>query len=122
MTRQTHNQAVGDRSTPSSSRSATPETDPLFLIIRSHSNFTENVPVAFILAASVELNGGNKTYLNLVLANFFIMRIVHVEFGLLAKGKGGLGWGRTAGGLTTLGTLAILAGWNAWLCREGLEV
>ena len=54
-------------------------------------NFVENVPLMFIIAILVELNGGNKKHLNYTLATFFLFRVAHVELGLRQPGSKGIG-------------------------------
>lgn len=78
-------------------------------------NFLENVPFAFTLAAIAELNGGNRTVLNYVMAALFVLRVGHAELGLRAKDT--LGPGRTLGIFGTQGVLAGLAAYSAYLIK-----
>ena len=91
------------------------DPDPLLLNSRTHQNFLENVPIAFVLATAAELNGANRKYLNYAMATFFALRIVHVEFGM--KGKETVAWGRPLGHFGTQGFLVGLAAWNTWLVK-----
>lgn len=90
--------------------------DPLLPAFRTQANFSENVPLALILAGMVELNGGNKTILASVLAVFVVGRIMHGEMGLMVKGAGGIG--RPIGFFSTLVTHVGLAVYGAWLVRS----
>ncbi|KAL8709166.1 MAG: hypothetical protein Q9220_006046 [cf. Caloplaca sp. 1 TL-2023] len=89
--------------------------DPLFLESRCHMNFLENVPLAFVLAAIAELNGGNRTVLNYAMAALFAVRIGHVEIGL--RGKGTMASGRPLGLFATQGVLAGLAAYGTYLVK-----
>ena len=83
---------MGDRYVDSAESTSNDKPDLLLLDSRAFSNFIENVPLCFTLAAIVELNGANRKILNSAMAALFVLRIVHVELGL--KGKNTLGWGR----------------------------
>lgn len=48
---------------------------------RRHMNFVENVPLALLLIALVELNGASKTWVHVLGAVLLIARIIH-PFGL----------------------------------------
>lgn len=90
--------------------------DPLLAAFRTQANFSENVPLALILAGMVELNGGNRTILASVLAVFVVGRIMHGEMGLMVKGAGGIG--RPIGFFSTLLTHIGLAMYGAWLVQS----
>ncbi len=45
--------------------------------IRRHANFTENVPLALILMAIIELNGANGVLLNALGVGLVVARIAH---------------------------------------------
>ncbi|KAL9603303.1 MAG: hypothetical protein Q9219_001326 [cf. Caloplaca sp. 3 TL-2023] len=90
--------------------------DPLFLENRCLMNFLENVPLAFMLTAIAELNGGNRTWLNYAMAALFTFRISHVEIGLRSKDT--LGPGRAPGILGTQGFLAGMAAYGTYLARD----
>ena len=82
---------------------------------RAHANFTENVPIAFMLAAFAELNGASSTVLNYGLATLLALRIAHVEIGLY--GKDALGPGRPLGTFGTYGWMLGMAGYGAYLVK-----
>ena len=90
--------------------------DPLALDSRCHANFVENVPLAFVLVAIAELNGGNRTVLNYAMATLFAFRIAHVELGL-RSGDQALGVGRPLGFFGTQGFLAGMAAYGTWLVK-----
>ena len=79
-------------------------------------NFAENVPLALLLAAAVELNGGSRRVLTSGLSALLVFRILHVELGLMAKGY--IGLGRPVGYWGTVGTIAGFAGYAAWLVKS----
>jgi len=89
--------------------------DNLLITRRSHANFVENVPFALLIASFVEMNGGNRHFLTGSLVALLFFRIVHVEFGL--KSKNSLGWGRPVGYFGTLGFVAGMSGYAAWLAQ-----
>lgn len=91
------------------------DTDPLYLANRAHANFIENVPLAFVLAAVAELNGGNRKALNVAMGVFLALRVAHVEVGL--KGKDTLGPGRPLGYFGTQAFLGGLAAYGAYLVK-----
>lgn len=70
---------------------------------RAHGNFTENVPLALILAGVCELNGASRAVLNGVLGFLFCARVAHADFGIKMKGHveqltaKGYQWGRLTG-------------------------
>lgn len=83
---------IGDRYVDAAESTSNGKPDGLLLDSRAHDNFIENVPICFTLAAIAELNGANRKVLNYAMATLFVLRILHVEFGL--KGKDTVGWGR----------------------------
>ncbi|KAI2470424.1 membrane-associated, eicosanoid/glutathione metabolism protein [Annulohypoxylon bovei var. microspora] len=85
----------------------------LYLATRCHQNFIENVPLALVLAAFAELNGGNRKALTAALSALLAFRIVHVEAGLM----NGLGIGRPIGYWGTFVTIATLGGYAAFLVK-----
>jgi uncharacterized protein len=89
----------------------------LYKATRCHQNFAENVPLAFVLAAVAELNGGNRKILSGALSALFVLRILHSEAGILS-GKEGMGNGRPIGYFGTLGTMLGLAGYAAFLVKS----
>lgn len=78
-------------------------------------NFAENVPLALLLAAVVELNGGSRKLLTAGLSVLLVSRILHAELGLMAKNSAGPG--RTIGHVGTMGTIVGLAGYAAYLVK-----
>ncbi len=105
---------IGDRQ-DSDATTSNSDPDPLLLDSRSHGNFLESVPFAFILAAIAELNGGNRKVLNYTLATLFALRIAHVEMGM--KRKDTLGPGRPIGYFGTQGLLVGLAAYGTYLIK-----
>lgn len=105
---------LGDNSTKESSGSQ--KTNKLFRASRCHQNFIENVPLAFILAATAELNGGNRSYLTAALTSLFALRVAHSEFGLLKEG--GMGLGRPVGYFGTIGIQLGLASYAGYLVKS----
>ncbi|KAI0901449.1 membrane-associated, eicosanoid/glutathione metabolism protein [Annulohypoxylon nitens] len=85
----------------------------LYLATRCHQNFIENVPLALVLAAFAELNGGNRKVLTTALSALLAFRIAHVEIGLMD----GLGIGRPIGYWGTSATIATLGGYAAFLVK-----
>ncbi|KAI0024760.1 MAPEG family-domain-containing protein [Xylariomycetidae sp. FL0641] len=101
---------LGDNSLlPSEQRNA----DKLYLATRCHQNFVENVPLAFALAAVVELNGGSRKALTNAMGLLFALRVFQAEFGLMK----GLGLGRPVGYWGTMATLSYLGGYAAYLVK-----
>lgn len=88
----------------------------LLVATRAHSNFAENVPLAFILAGVAELNGANRKVLAATLSTLFALRVLHADFGLISVGS--MARGRPVGYFGTVGVLGALAGYSAWLVRE----
>lgn len=78
----------------------------MIVAIRRHANFIEYVPLAVILLALVELNGGSKTLLHALGAALLVARLVH-PFGLDAKNLNK--WRRIAGTAATLLVIAAAA-------------
>lgn len=87
----------------------------LLTATRAHANFSENVPLAFILAALAELNGANRKALSGVLGSLFVLRVLHADFGLARPGS--LAAGRPIGFVGTCGVLSGLAVYSAWLVK-----
>ncbi|CAK1364501.1 hypothetical protein CB0940_08177 [Cercospora beticola] len=106
---------IAQQTTKPTTTSSSEQADPLFIATRSQSNFVENVPLALLLSAFVELNNGSQKILTIALGALTIARVLHVEAGLLVKGNKGRG--RPVGFLTTLGVNLGLAGYGAWLVR-----
>ncbi|KAI4158940.1 MAG: hypothetical protein LQ342_006973 [Letrouitia transgressa] len=114
-----HESYIGDsikRSTKESSSAPKNGIDPLTLAARCHGNFIESVPLALLVAAITELNGGSRAVLNYALATLFALRIVHAEFGL-RKGGEAMGWGRPVGFFGTMSWFAGMTGYSAWLVK-----
>ena len=107
---------IGNTSSNTSSTGKDEQADPLSIAARAHGNFAENVPATLLLAAVVELNGGDRRVLNWALAGLMAFRIAHVELGLRGK-EDGVGPGRIVGHLGTQSIMVGLAGYAAWLIR-----
>jgi uncharacterized membrane protein YecN with MAPEG domain len=103
---------LGDNSSKESNGQ---QSNLLFRANRSHQNFVENVPFAFLLASIVELNGGNRRYLTGALSALFVLRVMHVELGLARPA--GMGSGRPIGYFGTMGIIGGLAGYAAFLVK-----
>lgn len=88
--------------------------DKLYLAARAHGNFLENVPLVFIVASLVELNGGSRRALSWMLAGVFVSRVLHADLGLLRRGSG---YGRPVGYYSSLGMLGAMAGYGAFLVK-----
>jgi hypothetical protein len=71
--------------------------------------------MTLFLASLVELNGGSRRVLSGILGVFFVLRVLHVEVGL--KGKDSIGVGRPLAYFGTLGTMASLSAWSAYLVK-----
>ena len=99
----------------SKATAASHEVDPLEVAIRSHGNYLENVPLALLTAAVVELNGGNRKILSGGLAALLFFRILHVEFGL--RGAGARARGRLIGHVGTAGFLGAMSAYAAYLVK-----
>ena len=106
---------LGDRHDNAAEVPDSSDPDPLYLDSRAHCNFLENVPYTVLLATLVELNGGSRKVLSGVLGTFFVLRVLHVEIGL--KGKDSIGIGRPLAYFGTLGTMAGLSAWSAYLVK-----
>jgi len=112
----------GDKDTSSSTDPSTPKAtskySPLTLSSHSHSNFLENVPLAFILLIIAELNGGNRKALHYTMATLLALRVAHAEAGLMISGNfGDGGVGRPVGYVGSLGVLGGLGTYAAWLVK-----
>ncbi len=83
----------------------------MIVAIRRHANFIEYVPIALILLALVELNGGSKTWLHALGTALVVARLVH-PFGLDAKNLNK--WQRLAGTAATLLVIAASAVTLLW--------
>jgi len=79
---------------------------PLIKAIRIHGNFTEYMPLALILLASYELNGGDSVYLHIAGISLVIGRILHA-MGL--SRSMGTSLPRQLGMLSTFTVLVVLA-------------
>lgn len=106
---------IGDNSSKEAGASAS-RNNKLYKATRCHKNFAENVPLAFVLAAVSELNGGNRKVLSTALSALFVFRVLHSEAGIL--GAEGVGPGRPIGYFGTLGTMLGLAGYAAFLVKD----
>ncbi|ETN45492.1 uncharacterized protein HMPREF1541_09324 [Cyphellophora europaea CBS 101466] len=95
-------------STSKASTGPSDGSDPLELATRCHGNYTENVPLALLLGAIVEMNGGNRRVLTGGFAALLLARMLHVELGI--RGKGGMGPGRAPGHFMTLGFITGMGG------------
>jgi uncharacterized membrane protein YecN with MAPEG domain len=73
------------------------------------------VPLALLLGAVVEMNGGNRKALTTGFAILAVSRILHVELGLRAEKA--LGIGRPIGHLSTLGFIVGMGGYAAYLVK-----
>ncbi|KAK8055454.1 hypothetical protein PG993_000681 [Apiospora rasikravindrae] len=98
-----------------SSRGEQLSDSKLFVASRAHQNFAENVPLAFALAAVVELNGGNRKILTGALGALFAFRVLHAELGM--QREDALGVGRPVGYYGTLASMLGLAGYAAFLVK-----
>jgi uncharacterized membrane protein YecN with MAPEG domain len=119
LTRASSSQFLGDRSIPLSPKDSTnwntrPDVDPIYTMVRAHGNFIENVPMAFVLAAVAEMNGGSSRVLNSMLAAFLVARIAHAE-GRVGKDAKTAGAARSVGVFGTLSVLSGLAVYNGIL-------
>lgn len=78
------------------------------------------MPLALLLAALVEANGGSRRVLITALSVLSVARVLHVEKGLLVTDskKPHTGFGRPVGFLGTVGVVLGLAGYGAWLGKE----
>ncbi len=86
--------------------------DPdLIIPIRRHANFAEWVPLALLMMALVELNGGSKTLVHGLGAVLLAARIIH-PFGLDAKMLNT--WQRIVGAAGTILVVAAAAVTLLW--------
>lgn len=99
----------------SESNADSKEVDPLEVAVRSHGNFLENIPLALLGAAIVELNGGNRKILNGGLAALLLFRIMHVEFGMYGADTDAPG--RLVGHVGTVGFLGGMSAYAAYLVK-----
>jgi uncharacterized protein len=80
--RATTNTNLGDRLNSTRKEGKDPmdaaNPDPLYLATRCHQNYVENVPMAMILAMSVEMAGAEPKVLAGLLAGWWAMRVAHV--------------------------------------------
>ena len=83
--------------------------DALARRMRAQLNFAENAPIVLVLVAAIELAAKGGLWLPWVAAIFALGRVAHV----LGMDGGRLGWGRTAGIVTTLIVQLGLAGYAA---------
>lgn len=111
--------SIAQSSQPFSTSDSSTEEDPLLAAVRAQANFSENVPLALVLAGIAELNGGSKKALTYALATLAVARVLHADFGLLVQGgeKPYLGKGRPAGYFGTQGVILGLAGYAAYLVK-----
>lgn len=89
--------------------------DMLTLHSRSFNNFLENVPLAFILLITAELNGGNRKVLTYLMSALLAFRVAHVEYGMYGPDNAAIG--RPLGYFGSCGVLAGLAGYTAYLVK-----
>lgn len=98
-----------------------PEDSRQLVLNRAHGNFTENVPIALILAGICELNGANTTAINALLGALFFLRIAHAELGLKYPGhvqkleRDGIQLGRLSGFLGSNAVIVALGGYAFYL-------
>lgn len=86
-----HRHYIGEDIPEETAAAGSSKSNALQLESRSHGNFVENVPFAFVVAAIAELNGANRKVLNYALASLLVLRIAHVEIGLKTPGNMGIG-------------------------------
>jgi uncharacterized membrane protein YecN with MAPEG domain len=103
---------IGDNLTVTGEKNA---ANPLKVAGRCHSNFAENIPLALLLATVVEFNGGDRRVLSGSLGALFVLRILHVEFGL--RGPNNNSIGRILGSFGTQTFIAGMAGYAAYLVK-----
>ncbi|KAK5209568.1 hypothetical protein LTR96_000359 [Exophiala xenobiotica] len=118
LVRQNEETFLGDQTKTSMGQGKPTETGAgdLLVAARAHSNFVENVPFALLMAAITELNGGNRRALTASLAALLCLRIAHAEFGIRMKDS--LGWGRPVGYFGTLGIVAGMSSYAAYLVKS----
>jgi uncharacterized membrane protein YecN with MAPEG domain len=113
--RATTNTNLGDRLNSTRKEGKDPmdavNPDPLYLAARCHQNYVENVPMAMILAMSVEMAGAEPKVLAGLMGGWWAMRVAHVyvfssfspivlDFECFSHQIGGLSW---VDGFTSLG-------------------
>ncbi|KAK0377600.1 hypothetical protein CLIM01_05079 [Colletotrichum limetticola] len=108
-------QYLGDNSSKPGADPESYKANALYLAGRSHVNYIENVPLAFILASLIEVNGGNRKTLSWLLGSFFALRVLHAELGIMKPE--GMGKGRPIGYFGSIGILGALAGYGAFLVK-----
>ncbi|KAK1580055.1 membrane-associated, eicosanoid/glutathione metabolism protein [Colletotrichum navitas] len=108
-------QYLGENSSKPGTDSKARDANKLYLASRSHVNFAENVPLAFVLATAVELNGGDRRTLGWLLGSFLVLRVLHAEFGIMRPE--GMGRGRPVGYFGSIGVLGTLAAYGAYLVK-----
>ncbi|UQC79130.1 uncharacterized protein CLUP02_04609 [Colletotrichum lupini] len=96
-------QYLGDNSSKPGADPESYKANALYLAGRSHVNYIENVPLAFILASLIEVNGGNRKTLSWLLGSFFALRVLHAELGIMKPE--GMGKGRPIGYFGSIGVL-----------------
>lgn len=106
---------IGDNLPEDTTAAGSSTANSLELETRSHGNFVENVPFAFVVAAIAELNGANRKVLNYALASLLVLRIAHVELGI--KVPGNMGIGRPVGFWGTQTFVAGCAAYGAYLVK-----
>ncbi|EFQ32813.1 hypothetical protein CGRA01v4_07738 [Colletotrichum graminicola] len=106
---------LGENSSKASTDSKTRNANKLYLASRSHANFVENVPLAFVLATAVELNGGDRRTLGWLLGSLLVLRVLHAELGIMRPE--GMGRGRPVGYFGSIGVIGTLAAYGAYLVK-----
>ncbi|KAK1962111.1 hypothetical protein LY78DRAFT_720430 [Colletotrichum sublineola] len=106
---------LGENSAERGADGKTHNANKLYLASRAHANFAENVPMAFVLATLVELNGGDRRTLGWLLGGFLALRVLHAEMGIMIPQ--GMGWGRPVGYFGSIGVLGTLAAYGAYLVK-----
>ncbi|KAK1987708.1 membrane-associated, eicosanoid/glutathione metabolism protein [Colletotrichum cereale] len=106
---------LGENSSKPGADTQTHDANKLYLASRSHVNFAENVPLAFVLATLIELNGGNRKTLGWLLGSFLALRVFHAELGIMRPQ--GMGSGRPVGYFGSIGVLGTLAAYGAYLTK-----
>lgn len=109
------NKWLGNQSTEPKIAGDKDGPDPLEVAVRCLGNYVENIPMALMIAAIVELNGGHRRILNGGLAALFISRLIHVECGMLFPNTCGIG--RPIGYFGTTGFLASMSTYAAYLVK-----
>ncbi|KAK4624270.1 hypothetical protein CLAFUW4_05748 [Fulvia fulva] len=91
------------------------EPDRLLAACRAQANFAENVPLALTISALVEANGGSKRVLTAALSVLCVARVLHADFGIMAKNN--MDRGRPVGFFSTVAVVLGMAGYGAYLAR-----